>query len=187
MSCRQANYPRLPPSTVCSGATHRQRQPHSGGSKLEELDRVVSSRPNKRLKLAGGDRSKGHGVLCAGAHELTFKRHGARRTSRPQLKRDPLGASTAMQRATPSSHRASDGTCVRRAGTQPIALDTDAQHASTACSAVGSGHDPIITLVATACWCRIDLTWALFRLRSRGAPPRGKERTVVALGPGHAP
>ena len=28
--------------------------------------------PNKRLKLAGGDRSKGSGVLSAGAHELSF-------------------------------------------------------------------------------------------------------------------
>ena len=28
--------------------------------------------PNKRLKLAGGDRSKGNGALCAGAHELSF-------------------------------------------------------------------------------------------------------------------
>jgi hypothetical protein len=28
--------------------------------------------PNKRLKLAGGDRSKGTGVLCADAHELSF-------------------------------------------------------------------------------------------------------------------
>ena len=28
--------------------------------------------PNKRLKLAGGGRSKGNGVLCAGAHELSF-------------------------------------------------------------------------------------------------------------------
>jgi len=28
--------------------------------------------PNKRLKLAGGARSKGSGVLCAGAHELSF-------------------------------------------------------------------------------------------------------------------
>ncbi len=27
---------------------------------------------NKRLKLAGGDRSKGSEVLCAGAHELSF-------------------------------------------------------------------------------------------------------------------
>ena len=39
---------------------------------MEELDREVSSRPNKRLKLTGGDRSKGSGVLCAGAHELSF-------------------------------------------------------------------------------------------------------------------
>ncbi len=29
-------------------------------------------RPNKRLKLAGGDRFKGSGVLRAGAHELSF-------------------------------------------------------------------------------------------------------------------
>ena len=28
--------------------------------------------PNKRLKLPGGDRSKGSGVLCPGGHELTF-------------------------------------------------------------------------------------------------------------------
>jgi len=28
--------------------------------------------PNKRLKLAGGDRSSGSGVLCAGALELSF-------------------------------------------------------------------------------------------------------------------
>jgi len=29
-------------------------------------------RPNKRLKLASGDRAKVSGVLCAGAHELSF-------------------------------------------------------------------------------------------------------------------
>jgi hypothetical protein len=28
--------------------------------------------PNKRLKLAGGDRFKGIGVLCPDGHELTF-------------------------------------------------------------------------------------------------------------------
>src|SRR6266566_2721072 len=28
--------------------------------------------PNKRLKLSGGDRSKGSGALCAGAQELSF-------------------------------------------------------------------------------------------------------------------
>ena len=32
----------------------------------------VSRQPNKRLKLPGGDRFKGSGVLCAGAHELSF-------------------------------------------------------------------------------------------------------------------
>jgi len=29
-------------------------------------------RPNKRLKLPGGDRFKEIGVLCAGARELSF-------------------------------------------------------------------------------------------------------------------
>jgi len=29
-------------------------------------------RLNKRLKLTGGDRLKGSGVLCAGARELSF-------------------------------------------------------------------------------------------------------------------
>jgi len=28
--------------------------------------------PNKRLKLPGGDRFKGSGVLCPGGHELSF-------------------------------------------------------------------------------------------------------------------
>src|SRR5207247_9670117 len=48
--------------------------------------------PDKRVKLTGGDRFKGNGVLCAGAHELSFN-DGALRASRPQLKRDPLGGS----------------------------------------------------------------------------------------------
>jgi len=33
---------------------------------------VVAPLPNMRLKLSGGDRLKGTGVLCAGAHELPF-------------------------------------------------------------------------------------------------------------------
>ena len=33
---------------------------------------TTAAPPNKRLKLAGGDRLKGSGVLCAGAHELSF-------------------------------------------------------------------------------------------------------------------
>jgi hypothetical protein len=33
---------------------------------------AAGMRPNKRLKLTGGDRSEGTGVLCAGAHELSF-------------------------------------------------------------------------------------------------------------------
>ncbi len=37
------------------------------------LQPPVELRPNKRLKLPGGDRFEGSGVLCAGAHELSFK------------------------------------------------------------------------------------------------------------------
>jgi len=33
---------------------------------------VTAAPPNKRLKLAAADRFKGTGVLCAGAHELSF-------------------------------------------------------------------------------------------------------------------
>jgi hypothetical protein len=33
---------------------------------------IAALRPNKRLKLAGGDRLKGSGVLSAGAHELSL-------------------------------------------------------------------------------------------------------------------
>ncbi len=33
---------------------------------------VEEAPPNKRLKLSGGERSKGTGALCAGAHELSF-------------------------------------------------------------------------------------------------------------------
>ena len=32
----------------------------------------MSRMPNKRLKLAGGDRFKGCGVLCPGGHALTL-------------------------------------------------------------------------------------------------------------------
>ena len=32
----------------------------------------MSRMPNKRLKLTGGDRFKGNGVLCPSGHELTF-------------------------------------------------------------------------------------------------------------------
>ena len=33
--------------------------------------------PNKPLKLTGGDRSKGSGVLCAAGHELLFNDRSA--------------------------------------------------------------------------------------------------------------
>src|SRR6266853_6817858 len=42
--------------------TMRQRRPHESRVRL----------PNMRLKLPGGDRFKGSGMLCAGAHELSF-------------------------------------------------------------------------------------------------------------------
>ncbi len=38
----------------------------------------AASPPNKRLKLAGGDCSKGSGALCADAHELSFNGSRAR-------------------------------------------------------------------------------------------------------------
>jgi len=54
--------------------------------------RLYDAPPNKRLKLAGADRSKGSGVLCpwrgTDCRPLLLRR----RASRPQLKRDPLGA-----------------------------------------------------------------------------------------------
>ena len=39
---------------------------------LQRLSHQQCAPPNMRLKLTGGDRSKGSGVLCAGAHELSF-------------------------------------------------------------------------------------------------------------------
>jgi len=47
--------------------------------------------PNQRLKLTGGARSKGSGVLCAGAHELSFNDSGARGRVARSLSGDPLG------------------------------------------------------------------------------------------------
>jgi len=39
----------------------------------EDTSRVLSESPsNKRLKLPGGDRFRGSGVLCPGGHELSF-------------------------------------------------------------------------------------------------------------------
>src|SRR5207245_2046993 len=51
--------------------------------------------PNKRLKLAGGDRFEGSGVLCPWRGTDCRPTALRRRASRPQLKRDPLdGAGT---------------------------------------------------------------------------------------------
>src|SRR5437660_1689635 len=46
--------------------------------------------PNKRLKLAGGDRFKGSGVLCPGGHGLSSNGLAPAGGS-PAAKRDPLG------------------------------------------------------------------------------------------------
>src|SRR6266566_2730063 len=48
--------------------------------------------PNKRLKLAGGDRFKGSGVLCPWRGTDCRPLPLRRRAGRPQLKRDPLGS-----------------------------------------------------------------------------------------------
>src|SRR5439155_5549633 len=48
--------------------------------------------PNKRLKLTGGERFKGSGVLCPWRGTDCRPTALRRRAGRPQLKRDPLGA-----------------------------------------------------------------------------------------------
>ena len=50
--------------------------------------------PNKRLKLAAVDRFKGSGVLCPWRGTDCRPTALRRQVGRPQLKRDPLGAST---------------------------------------------------------------------------------------------
>ena len=47
-------------------------------------------RPNKRLKLAGGDRSKGNGVFAPWRARDFVQQQLRRWAGRPQLKRDPL-------------------------------------------------------------------------------------------------
>src|SRR5207249_12107636 len=48
---------------------------HASGRLCDQqvLPLPISAPPNMRLKLTGGDRSKGNGVLCPGGHELSFK------------------------------------------------------------------------------------------------------------------
>ncbi len=48
-------------------------------------------RPNKRLKLTGGDRFNGSRVLCPDGARTVVHFTLRRRAGRPQLKRDPLG------------------------------------------------------------------------------------------------
>jgi len=47
----------------------------NGGTRNTTKSREITTErqpPNKRLKLAGGDRLKGSGVLCANVHQLSF-------------------------------------------------------------------------------------------------------------------
>jgi len=55
------------------------------------------------LKLTGGDRSKGSGVLCPGAHELSFNNSCVGGRVARSLKRDPLGGAC-LNSADPYSH-----------------------------------------------------------------------------------
>src|SRR5438874_6644068 len=57
--------------------------------------------PNKRLKLPGGDRFKGSGVLCPWRGTDCRPTPLRQRGGRPQLKRDPLGSATAMNLIRP--------------------------------------------------------------------------------------
>src|SRR5256885_1347998 len=67
--------------------------------------------PNKRLKLAGGDRFKGSGVLCPWRGTDCRPTPLRRRACRPQLKRDPLGG-----RHMPESHTSRSHRVIRTAG-----------------------------------------------------------------------
>src|SRR2546430_7101969 len=72
---------RPPRSTLFPYTTlFRSRRPlrWRGGN---ELSGPVAAAPNKRLKLAGGDRSKGSGVLCPGGHGLSSDRKSTRLNS----------------------------------------------------------------------------------------------------------
>jgi len=59
------------------------------------------SLPNKRLRLAGGDRLKGPGVFVPWRARTVRPLLLRRRASRPQLKRDPLGGLTIPVRVMP--------------------------------------------------------------------------------------
>ena len=56
-------------TTGRSPSTYRMACSGSGSGRVRI---TIASSPNKRLKLPGGDRSEGSGVLSAGAHELSF-------------------------------------------------------------------------------------------------------------------
>ncbi len=62
---------------------------------------LVRRVPNKRLKLAGGDRSNGNGVLCPDGHELSFHDRCAGGRVGPQLKRDPLDSTSTTSQCQP--------------------------------------------------------------------------------------
>src|SRR5205814_10252554 len=61
--------------------------------------------PNKRLKLTGGARFKGSGVLCPWRGTDCGPMALRRRAGRPQLKRDPLGRSSDRDNGSPMEVR----------------------------------------------------------------------------------
>ena|ERR1043166_1455627 len=69
----EAQRSRFAPNTLWTLMTHLPiTQPHGYARSLWGDGFEHRLRPNKRLKLAGGDRFKGIGALCPDGHELTF-------------------------------------------------------------------------------------------------------------------
>src|SRR5437588_696385 len=62
----------IPRGTVSPSARPRHRaEPVNSSVESRRANEHKGPRPNKRLKLTGGDRSSGTGVLFAGAHRLS--------------------------------------------------------------------------------------------------------------------
>src|SRR5437773_12555184 len=78
---------------------------HSFGrilSGLVSFSRPIGRRrPNKRLKLAGGDRFRGSGVLCAGVHRPTRSELVRESGRAPRREREPLGGERTTVRQLP--------------------------------------------------------------------------------------
>src|SRR5205823_11086314 len=91
----------------------------------EALRSAGAAPPNKRLKLAGAYRLKGHGLLCPdgyGRRPTPLRR----RASRPQLKRDPLGGPVVRP---PLCQRGTGSSC--SSSSRRIILPTDYSRSGT--------------------------------------------------------